>query len=313
MPENSFSPFGTDLFGDPMNPENRGALAERFEFPPFSVLDARQGEWQDRKRAWLTYGIKSEVGRDIPPTSIAKNVPDYIGNRGNNAGGSIFDPVICELAYRWFCPEGGQVVDPFAGGSVRGIVAAMLGLSYWGCDLREEQIQANEIQRDEIIGLPLPGMEHEGNLAEWVQGDAIERLDDAPDADLIFTCPPYGDLERYSDDPRDLSTMDYHAFVAAFKRIIFRCAVLLKPGHFACFVVSDFRDKRRGNYRGFVADTITACRECGLHLYNDAVLVTSVGSLPIRAGKQFTASKKLGKSHQNVLVFVKGDYNKWES
>lgn len=32
-----------------------------------------------------------------------------------------------------------------------------------------------------------------------------------------------------------------------------------------------------------------------------------VGSLPIRAGKQFTASRKLGKTHQNVLVFVKGD------
>ena len=44
------------------------------------------------------------------------------------SGTSIFDPVLCELAYRWFCPPGGVVLDPFAGGSVRGIVASKLGL-----------------------------------------------------------------------------------------------------------------------------------------------------------------------------------------
>lgn len=40
-----------------------GSLLDRFGVPPFSVLDARQGYWQDRKRAWLALGIKSEVGR----------------------------------------------------------------------------------------------------------------------------------------------------------------------------------------------------------------------------------------------------------
>jgi hypothetical protein len=54
-------------------------------------------------------------------------------------GTSIFDPVLCELAYRWFCPPGGLVLDPFAGGSVRGIVAAKLGRQYVGYDLRPEK------------------------------------------------------------------------------------------------------------------------------------------------------------------------------
>lgn len=40
-----------------------GSLAERFLIPPFSVLNAREGWWQDRKRAWLALGIKSELGR----------------------------------------------------------------------------------------------------------------------------------------------------------------------------------------------------------------------------------------------------------
>jgi hypothetical protein len=43
--------------------EANRTLAERFGVPPFSVLDARQGYWQDRKRAWLELGIQSELGR----------------------------------------------------------------------------------------------------------------------------------------------------------------------------------------------------------------------------------------------------------
>lgn len=41
----------------------RVTLAERFVVPPFSVLDARQGYWQERKRAWIALGIQSEIGR----------------------------------------------------------------------------------------------------------------------------------------------------------------------------------------------------------------------------------------------------------
>lgn len=41
----------------------KGNLSERFMIPPFSVLNAREGWWQDRKRAWLALGIKSELGR----------------------------------------------------------------------------------------------------------------------------------------------------------------------------------------------------------------------------------------------------------
>lgn len=56
---------------------------------------------------------------------------EYAGGFEDTATGqsdtSIFDPVLCELVYRWFSPESGTVLDPFAGGSVRGIVASKLG------------------------------------------------------------------------------------------------------------------------------------------------------------------------------------------
>jgi DNA modification methylase len=215
------------------------------------------------------------------------------------SGTSIFDPVLCELAYRWFCVPGGLVLDPFAGGSVRGIVASHIGLQYIGIDLRSEQIAANREQGNRIAKAPMP---------VWVEGDSwnVQSLCPEVSADMIFSCPPYADLERYSDDPNDLSTMDYAEFLTAYRAIIAACCVMLKPNRFACFVVGDVRDKK-GFYRNFVGETIAAFESAGAILYNEAILVTAVGSLPIRVGKQFSTSRKLGKTHQNVLVFYKGD------
>jgi hypothetical protein len=100
--------------------------------------------------------------------------------------------------------------------------------------------------------------------------------------------------------------MDYRAFLASYRKIIALSCAKLRDDRFACFVVGDVRDKA-GNYRNFVSDTIGAFEKAGLSLYNEAILVTAAGSLPLRAGKQFAASRKLGKTHQNVLVFLKGN------
>ena len=57
-------PDGTPAEGETADDENQApSLAERFGIPPFSVFDARSGSWQERKRAWLSLGIKSELGR----------------------------------------------------------------------------------------------------------------------------------------------------------------------------------------------------------------------------------------------------------
>jgi len=66
-------------------------LAERFGVPPFSVLDARQGYWQDRKRAWLMLGIQSELGRgDASPGGSPRPACDYSNNeRGDGTGKAI--------------------------------------------------------------------------------------------------------------------------------------------------------------------------------------------------------------------------------
>jgi len=410
---------------------------------------------------------------------------DYLPDM--ETGTSIFDPVLCELVYRWFSPEGGTVVDPFAGGSVRGIVAGKLGRKYIGLDLRGEQIEANKEQansiftneikdtvkikisskwannlfncsydniinncigrccegtdkilisilpeeekgqieagyeikegllqpdkktgkcphklknglcgvhetelkpfgciaspftlnnsntliirnrysmmkchgegepafktfrasldkilgneeservcqllesgsRDIIAEIPIKNYENikyldglkSGNtiingeiLPIWHTSDSrnIDKVCQGVKADLIFSCPPYADLEVYSDNPQDLSTLAYPDFIESYREIIKKSCSLLKENAFACFVVGEVRDKK-GNYYNFVGDTIKAFIDAGLNYYNEAILVTAIGSLPIRVGKQFKAGRKIGKTHQNILMFVKGDGKK---
>jgi len=257
-----------------------------------------RGGLDDTSRKNLAAGRKAADQRSNLNDAPIK--PDWATGTGTEnmaPGTSIFDPVLCELAYRWFCPPGGAILDPFAGGSVRGIVASVLGRQYTGIDLSSAQLAANEQQRG-ICGDPQP---------IWINGNSVDTRTVAPgEYDLIFSCPPYGDLERYSDDEADISTMQWPEFLAAYRAIVAACADLLKPDRFACFVVGDIRDKK-GIYRNFVGETVNAFHNAGLKLYNEAILVTAVGSLPIRAGKQFESSRKLGKTHQNVLVFVNGD------
>lgn len=239
----------------------------------------------------LTFVRGDRDAEALDPVSAA--ILDVAGG-----GTSIFDPVLCEIAYRWFCPPAGLVLDPFAGGSVRGIIASRLGRGYLGIELRAEQVTANEAQLD-LAGDPVP---------RWVCGDSrdLNRLAGDVDADLVFSCPPYWNLERYSDDPADLSTMGVEVFFEAYATIIAASIAQLREDRFAVWVVGDVRDED-GCFVNLPGRTVEAFEDAGARFYNDAILVTAVGSLPVRAGRQFVASRKLGRTHQNVMVFVKGD------
>jgi DNA modification methylase len=291
-----------DLFGQPVITDP--LLREKFIEPPFSVLDARQGAWQQRKRKWRAIGLKGELGRNA--VAIHGGTDDYrpisskqdYNNRERYV--SIFDPALTELLYHWFVPEGGRIFDPFAGGSVRGIVAHYLGFKYVGVDLNGEQLAANRVQAQEIL--------KGGDWPRWLHGDTEEVLAggalEGEQFDFIFSCPPYWHLEQYTDDPKDLSRLPWKAFLRAYKRIIKLSGVLVPKGAFAAFVVGEVRDKR-GNYAGLVPATVQAFKQAGFAFYNECVLLTPVASASMRAEKQFRASRKLVKVHQNVLIFKK--------
>lgn len=63
------------------------SLLERFGVAPFSVLSAREGWWQDRKRAWLALGIQSELGRGAAPGGSPRPL-DRAKRRGRRSRGT---------------------------------------------------------------------------------------------------------------------------------------------------------------------------------------------------------------------------------
>lgn len=286
--------------------ENRETLQERFIIPPFSVFDTKQGYWQDRKKIWKKI-IKSGEGREsgLLGDGLKKLAEKYYSG-SDLTGTSIFDPVLCEVLINWFCPAGGKVLDPFAGGSVRGLVSVLLGNDYTGIDLSEKQIKANIknynaiADRQDLNGDDL-------KKPKWINDDSTNvDLLVKEKHDFLLTCPPYADLEVYSDNPKDLSNMPYDEFKKAYTNIICKAVEKLKDNAFAAIVVGEVRDKH-GYYYNFVGDTIAAFRCAGMEYYNECILLNPISTGAMRAGRQFEAGRKVVKTHQNVLIFVKGN------
>jgi 16S rRNA G966 N2-methylase RsmD len=168
---------------------SRGQLHERFVAPPFSVLDARQGYWQKRKQFWRSNGVYGGHNQQLNGSQ-----PE-IGSFSDN---SAFDPVLAECVYRLFAPKGGRVLDPFAGEPTKGIVAAKSGLDYTGVDVRREQVEQNRNQARKV-----------GVSPKWCRGDSAKLAQLLPHDelfDLVFTSPPYYNLEVYSKNKKDGSS-----------------------------------------------------------------------------------------------------------
>ena len=272
-----------------------GSLGRDFIMVPASVLDATKSVWVSRKKIWNQL-FSSEKGRK-------ENLLGYSNTICKNNGTSVFDPVLAELMYRWFGIPGGTIFDPFCGGSVRGIVAGAMGYRYYGNDLRPEQVEENKSQYEAAKELV------EINKPCWSVGDSSEMDKvmsnyDEKMFDLIFSCPPYADLEVYSDDPADISNMGYEDFLKVYRDIIKKSVAHLKPNRFAVWVVGELRGKD-GGYQHFVEDSIKAFEDAGMKYYNHAILVSGAGGAGLRV-RGHMRNRKLVHTHQDVLVFKNG-------
>lgn len=326
-PSSSSSPDDAPDGAADLTPAAAVSLSDRFVVPPFSVLDTRQGYWQARKRKWKELirdagKSRNDTGFTSPEMKypnlyhrtqqqreklgisfseyIDKYVPDDVMKEQEDTvtamGVSLLDPVMAEIVCRWFGRENCRTFDPFAGDTAFGYVSARLGNEFVGIELRPEQVRIN----NECT---------EGMSARYINDDGqnVAKHIEAGSQDLLFSCPPYFDLEKYSDLPNDASNQrSYGDFIRILENAFKAAVTCLKDDRFAVIVVGDVRNKSNGCYYDFPGDVKRIFKEAGMPLYNEIILVECIGS-----GSLFAASnmdtRKVTKKHQNILVFYKGE------
>lgn len=280
-------------------------LADRFIVPPFSVFNTHQPYWKNRMLYWRELGFCGTNGRVSGANGLSYDNRRMNKNREVPVNGtSTFSPVLCEIVYKWFCTPCSRVFDPFAGGITRGAIAAVLGHNYVGTDINPAQVFDNY---DLWQGLKEKYI-FEGS-ADWSAIDCLKvNISDILNSDLIFTCPPYFNLEKYTDLEADLSNLtDYGTFLSKYQKVIKLCYTVLKNDRFMVWVVSDVRGKTTTEYYGLVSDTIQIARDAGFKLYNEIILYNETGNLAITSPDYINRVRKVGRQHQNILVFYKGN------
>ena len=271
----------------------KGILSLVYGVPPFSILDTRKETWQNRKRYWMD--LIEDKGESREHT--LKGFKSLQGaQKSKMPTVSILDPVLSEIIVKWFGNKEWNVFDPFAGDSVFGYVSAAMGMNFTGIELRQEQVNINSSRTEDLP-------------AKYICDNSLNASNhiELESQDLIFSCPPYADLEVYSDNPEDLSTMNHEEFFDVYSKILTSTYKFLKQNRFAVITIGEVRNKKTGEYIGLIPKTIQIMQEAGYKFWNEIILINSVGSLAIRVGNYMKKTRKVGKCHQNVLVFFKGN------
>lgn len=211
---------------------------------------------------------------------------------------SVFPAPLVEWIFlRYGGPPGGRVLDAFAGGPPRGLVASIMGYQYDGFEIRQEQIDENE----RVLGaLKLANARYHLSDGRFLEAGLVESS-----FDIALTCPPYHNLEVYSEQPDDLSNLgSYEEFNAGMMFCARAHMPLMKPGAFVCIVVGPFRDKKTGELVDFRAHTVDNFREAGFYFHQEIILSKNFGSAAKRSTNSWKGLK-LVPIHEYLLVFRK--------
>jgi len=303
------------------------SLNDRFVVPPFSIIDTRKGYWQERKKKWReligdmgesrndtliqspeikykdlyqrTRQHRKELGisfKEYLDKYVPDDVKEHEASKVLSAGVSLLDPVMAEIVCRWFGLENCKTFDCFAGDSVFGYVSAYLGNEFVGIELRPEQAELNNTRTESMTARYI--CDDGQNVAQHIEPNS---------QDLLFSCPPYFDLEHYSDLPNDASNQgSYEDFVAIIRNAFSSAINCLRDNRFAVIVIGDVRDRSSGFYYDLCGDIKRIFKDNGMSLYNEIILIETGASTALRASR-YMENRKVAKMHQNILVFYKGN------
>jgi len=214
---------------------------------------------------------------------------------------SVFPVPLAEWIMLRYAPrEGGVVLDAFAGGPPRAIVSAFMGYSYIGYEIRQEQIDEN---KQIINNLGISGS------ITYHLGDGTQMAGMEPNSvDFAITCPPYYNLEKYSDLAEDLSNLETYE---EFDQSMFHCAQAyfkaLKPGSYVCLVCCPFRlggNKDENELIDMPGDIVHTFKLAGFFLWQKIILSRNAASAAARSTTSWKGRKLISR-HEELLVFRK--------
>ena len=170
----------------------------------------------------------------------------WLVNRRDGAGAHSagywgnFIPQIPHQMMRRYTRSGDWVLDPFAGSGTTLIEARRLGRNSLGVE-----IQADVAARTRELLLADPS--GRGLVSEMTTGDclAIDYREllarhGQQSAQLVMLHPPYFDIIKFSDDPRDLSNAgSIDAFLEMIGQLVDQVTPVLESGRYLALVIGD--------------------------------------------------------------------------
>ena len=247
-----------DLFGNVVTDPKR-TMSDYFGVAPFSILNSVDGEWQKRKQRWnILINDKGDARLGVLKAKNTKtNSQVDLAIQNLNNGVSILDSCLAELMIKWFTEKEFKTFDPFAGDTVFGFISAFMDRPFEGIELRKEQAEFNQLQCN-INNLNAKYIcDSSENMDKYIKNES---------KDFIFSCPPYADLEVYSDLEDDLSTLSHEDFFKMYSKILQNTYNKLKNDRFAVIVTSEVRNKK-GEYIQLVGKTIDLMVKAGYILF----------------------------------------------
>ncbi len=151
-----------------------------------------------------------------------------------------FVPQIPNQLLRRYTRKGDWVIDPFVGSGTTLIEGQRLGRNVLGVELQPSVV---ERARALVAGEP----NRHGAICHVVAGDSAETdfrallaEQGAASAQLALLHPPYHDIIRFSDDPRDLSNAaSVESFLEGLGRVVANVAAALDRGRYLALVIGD--------------------------------------------------------------------------
>jgi hypothetical protein len=251
---------------------------------------SREGAWQGENGMANVVLAKQSVEGDEIKDDRSKSL---------NHNVSVLDPVACEVILRFFMPtDGVRVYNPFGGGVQMGFVTGWYTFEYLSSEIRQNQCDANNAICKDFYN------------TKWLKSDT-SKFTPKQNYDLIFTCPPYYQVEDYLDydgnpPEGELNSLPtYEEFRDTLFKGYKNAIDVLNDNCFFVVMTGDSRDKN-GAYYGCEAEHELFFKEQGLHIYNKIVYLESEFTRLAHA-KRTLDYRKFPKREQKILVFFKGD------